>query len=423
MYARHGLASLVQRRVGLISSVILPASELGAPSFEIAVTRLGALSTLLPYVTPPRPGQVDTRGGAGADPQIELAWVRAVAEGAERYANIVHAQEDFVVASAAELGDAAIDLDRLPRCSEAELANPRCPLRAPSKTEPMRWARGVSLISGRELHVPASFVHLFVPTTPSERITFPISTGVAAHPSLAAALLGALCEVVERDAIALTWLARLPLPRIDLSAGAPAELAPFLERLSASRVEQHFFDATTDVGLPTVFSVQVAHGHPSCAMFVSAATSFDASACIAKTIREAAPGRLAMAWDRTVPDRVEDFFELTHGADYYRTATTSRTSISCSGVSGASPSPRSGASVHRSARTRRRSSSAACSGASSLSGWTRSRSISPPRSSARRGSGPFAWWCRSSCPSASCTGRVSSAPRASTGTPRARGAR
>ena len=99
-----------------------------------------------------------------------------------------------------------------------------------------------------------------------------ISTGVAAHTHLATALASAICEVIERDAIALTWLCRLRLPRIEIDDPVPDVLAPALERLRLSKIQQYFFDATTDLRVPTVYAVQLVAGHDKLSQFVSCAT-------------------------------------------------------------------------------------------------------------------------------------------------------
>jgi ribosomal protein S12 methylthiotransferase accessory factor len=119
----------------------------------------------------------------------------------------------------------------------------------------MRWSRGYSLTLGRERFVPAVMTHLYLRPTSQERIWQEISTGVAAHTRLEAALISAICEVIERDAIAITWLARLQLPRIEFTTPLPAALATNFELLKRSLVQQYFFDATTDIGIPTVYAV------------------------------------------------------------------------------------------------------------------------------------------------------------------------
>src|SRR5262249_52574232 len=150
------------------------------------------------------------------------------------------------------------DLDTVPRCSEIELAHPRCPVVAPSKRAPIRWVRGVSLLDGRPAWVPAAMVFMkLAPLCATERFTLQISTGCAAHVSIDRVLVSGLSEVIERDAISLVWLQQLPLPRIELD-DVPAWLDAYLAREArqAGGVETAFFDATTDLGVPTVYGVQ-----------------------------------------------------------------------------------------------------------------------------------------------------------------------
>ena len=52
----------------------------------------------------------------------------AISEAMERYSALVFGQREFLSASARELGDDALDLDAVPRCSPRELRRPGCPL-------------------------------------------------------------------------------------------------------------------------------------------------------------------------------------------------------------------------------------------------------------------------------------------------------
>ena len=315
---RYPFGRLLQEGMGIASQVVaLPAAP-GDPIFETGVAMLGNLTWVFPHV---RTGfGTDLRdadlGGAGADVELEPAWVRAAAEAIERYGTCTYLEEDFTVASAVELGDAALDLGRLPRCSDAEYADPRCPLRPADPNEAIRWVRGYSLADRCERYVPAVMSHLYVTPAPAERFWLAISTGVAAHTDLPSAIEAAICEAVERDAIALVWLLRLPLARIELDAGSHGgQVEANLDRLHRSGVEQLFFDATTVPGVPTVYTLQLRDGDDRLAQYVNCATALDADLALAKTIREASPARTALvrrAGD--VPERFEDFCELHHGA-------------------------------------------------------------------------------------------------------------
>lgn len=176
---RYPFAALVRKHVGLVEKVIFPPQRIGAPVFEIASSSLGNLSMTFPYIRD-RDGadmRNGTLGGAGSDIASEIAWVRSVVESAERYATTVFDEGDFTVARGVELGASAMDLNRIPRCSERELADPQCPLRAPSMEEQIRWVRGYSLVSKTPRFVPAVMTHLYIAPWRTERFWLPISTG------------------------------------------------------------------------------------------------------------------------------------------------------------------------------------------------------------------------------------------------------
>lgn len=315
---KYSFAKLVQPRVGLMDAVSFIPQDLESPVFEIAGTGLGNVTMTFPHIRSDKGDMRDELiGGAGGDVDADLAWVRAVAEAAERYSSMVFSEEEFVVASANELGKGALDLNTIPRCSDRELADPVMrSLRLADASLPIRWVRGLSLVTREETLIPAILTYMYVHPWPAERFWYSVSTGVAAHTNPVSAILAALCEVTERDAIALTWLGRLPLARIETDH-LPDEARAFRDRLSRGRVQQNFYDATTDVGVPTILSVQLTPDHPRCQLSLSCATSMDATAAYVKAIREAAPARTVMDREREVPADVADFRTLTHGADYY----------------------------------------------------------------------------------------------------------
>ena len=319
MRRKYPFASLVRPHLGLMESVAFLPIELGAVDLEVAATTLGNLTLTFPHIAKPdgRDIRGEVAGGGSADIDPEQCWVRAVAEGVERYSTMMFSDADFIVAAPSELGTEALDLGRIPRCSADEYADPLCPLHPPALDAPIRWVPGVSLIDGRQRLVPAIMTHLHLKPWPAERFWLPISTGVAAHTRLDAAINAAICESIERDALALAWLLRLPLPRIDVPDAVEEPLATLLARLAQSNVRHQAFDATTDLRVPTVLAVQVTEGHPECELFVSCATTLGAHAAFAKAIREASPARAVLKRAPPCPDDVADFCDITHGASYY----------------------------------------------------------------------------------------------------------
>jgi len=316
--SRYPFSSLVSPIVGLMEGVQSIRQRITEPRFNIRTTSIGNLTMAFPHISRSTGEDVryETIGGGGADLDVEMAWIRAVVEGAERYACMVYDDADFIVASADELGDSAMDFSRIPRCSEKEYADPKCFLQKPDSKKPIRWVRGYSLTDRAERMVPAVMTHLYIKPVPGELFWNQISTGTAAHTSLPSALVSAICENIERDAIALTWLAELPLPRIELERPFPSGLSRNLRQLDKSAVRQYAFDATTDIGIPTVYTLQVVDEHPRLSQFVSCATAFDAATALEKTIRESVTSRTAFLTDRKVHDNFHDFVELHEGAFY-----------------------------------------------------------------------------------------------------------
>jgi ribosomal protein S12 methylthiotransferase accessory factor len=91
---------------------------------------------------------------------------------------------------------------------------------------------------------------------------------------------------------------------------------PNFNQLNKSLVKQTFFDATSDFGIPTVYTVQCLDGHPNMSQYVNCATEFNAVSACAKTIREAAPARFVFNNGIEYPQNVDDFISLHDGASY-----------------------------------------------------------------------------------------------------------
>jgi ribosomal protein S12 methylthiotransferase accessory factor len=255
-------------------------------------------------------------GGAGLS--AESALLPALVEGLERYSTGTCPDMHFIVSSADELGRDAIDLDSIPRCSQRELVHPKCPLILPDKGRPIRWVRGLSLTDGRPAYVPAVMVYShLVNIQPSERFWLPISTGCAAHITYEEALLGGIYEVAERDAISITWLQKLKLPRIDVDVVPPGLAAAWEVHESGSRdVETYFFDATLDLGIPTVYAVQVAPFSKHATTLIGCSSKSSMAHAIAKVILDLAALTQGFRPSCPLPGSWDDYRQVMHGATY-----------------------------------------------------------------------------------------------------------
>jgi ribosomal protein S12 methylthiotransferase accessory factor len=259
--------------------------------------------------------------GAGSSAQRLQARVKAYCEALERYCTVSFNPQDIIVASRDELGSQAVEMDLFARGAE-EYRHPRNFTAPPTNSERMRWVRGYSLTAAVPRLVPMAAVYLSTPYQyPAEAFTLPITTGCALAASYEQAIISGICEVIERDALMLTWLQQLPLPRIDATTCADAALQNRLQRVAEAGIEQYFFDATSDLGVSTVYALQIAPQSPL-AVLVMAATRLDPVQALIKVVDEASSSRLALEQLLQQPPHFDpadyrSFTSLTAGAVYY----------------------------------------------------------------------------------------------------------
>jgi len=78
------------------------------------------------------------------------------------------------------------------------------------------WITGVELPSGEPVEVPAALAYLVSPTPrPIDHVAAITSNGLAAGADLERAIIGGLHELIERDALMITWLNKLPATLIE----------------------------------------------------------------------------------------------------------------------------------------------------------------------------------------------------------------
>ena len=290
-------AAALESPVGLVSRTAELAQAPGEPAFSIWTGFLGDLSAPLRSQTTwnhrVESGNID---GAGGAIDADLARHIAIVESLERYSSCSWAAEELIWDTPAGLGDAAIGPDRWPACSPTELADPQCGLIPSDPRIPLRWVRGWSLTRGREVFVPAVLVYLKFPVrSPSERFINMVSTGTAAHSDLREAVLGGLLEVIERDAIALTWLQRLRLPEVVVDPAVLVPEAAEYHRVGTStELTVHLRDATTDYGIPILYAVQTSEADTELSQVVAATCDLDPQRALAKIYRELASLRIAL---------------------------------------------------------------------------------------------------------------------------------
>ena len=129
------------------------------------------------------------RDAAGVAVDWNRAFMKALGEALERYCAGIYYDDEFEIA---------------PPEAMAEALSPSAFVTAtdPDPTEPIEWVDGHQLRTGDVTPLPAEFVYH---PPPSRRYRSPVTTGLGLGNDTVEAILAGLYEVIERDAMMLSW--------------------------------------------------------------------------------------------------------------------------------------------------------------------------------------------------------------------------
>jgi ribosomal protein S12 methylthiotransferase accessory factor len=161
-----------------------------------------------------------------------------------------------VRAAMADLGEPALDPRRLGMHEDA-LYDRMPHLYQPFTEDSVcNWVWGYSLTAGHPVLVPETCAYFYTLNRPDPAFFAENTNGCALGSCLEEAILSGILEVAERDALLLTWHARLPATLVDLADGDDRDAA-----ITAAAITQttgytvQLFDITTEVGIPCVWAL------------------------------------------------------------------------------------------------------------------------------------------------------------------------
>ena len=278
--ARELFEGLVGRRTGIVRQVALVDTLDGdAPLFHAGAQ----IANAHPYH-----GEHLGLGVGGCGITREGAVISALCEGVERYAASSYGPTARGLLSRNDLG-AALSLDpaSLVRFTDQQRAEADFPLGPVDDTTKLRWELGWDLASGDPCEVPAFAVHLpYMLERDEPLVAMGLSTGLACGATLEEAVSKGLCEAVERDAMALTWVRGLTPPRVD-----PAAVRELVGHVLPPRDEVVAHDLTTDVGLPVFMVICRGMGPRGPIVAVGAACHPDPRLALLKAAMESSQDR------------------------------------------------------------------------------------------------------------------------------------
>lgn len=210
------------------------------------------------------PGVNDTLFGGGKGFGLVPTMLSTVGEAVERaVAGLVgcspHLPGPRTMGSWRELtacGLTALDPERIGLFSEAQYATPHFLYARFTQDTTVQWVQGKRLVGGEPTWVPAQLVDMVHIYDPAEEIVgYPVSGGLSCHTSTAAATYHGLTEVIERDAVNVSWYTPEPPRRVRIDDDVRALLGPFADRMRLDHSASYLLLHPSGVCTAPTFSV------------------------------------------------------------------------------------------------------------------------------------------------------------------------
>lgn len=300
------MSVLVDPVSGLVRSIIPNWIETGDPHIFAfgAVTSQASLATMRPFIV---------RAG-GAAIERDRAIAATIGEAVERYCAAHADPDDFIFASYDELTEEAVHPADFSLHSARQYQQPGFPFQPFTPEAKVTWTWGYSLVKERPVLIPVSQTFLLQetplpfpvyrtdgPRTASDmnehmgehkdiKVGDTTSTGLACGNSIEEAILSAIGEVIERDALACFWLGKHPARGIVIDEGS-AIFETFKEKFALRGLQYYVCDITTDLGIPTIFTLLVGGSNDGVMVNAGSQASLSPTRAALKSVVEAAHGR------------------------------------------------------------------------------------------------------------------------------------
>jgi ribosomal protein S12 methylthiotransferase accessory factor len=201
-----------------------------------------------------RKAPLSDRVAAGKGETEEEATASALGEAVERYCASHPDANAARRASFSSLDGHALAPTDCVLYSESQYSRPDLPYARFDPEVPISWTAMRDAGGPGQVWVASSLVYLNWPAAPEEHFCPATSNGLAAGPDLPSAILGGLCELIERDAFLITWMNRLPAPEVDLDGIGGVE-ASICRHYANFGVGVRVFAMITDLPVPVMMAV------------------------------------------------------------------------------------------------------------------------------------------------------------------------
>lgn len=245
----------------------------------------------------------------------KLALTKVLGELIERYCLDHYNPKPLLKSSKEKLSYPHLDPFCIVSFSKSQLKKKSFKEYLMDKTSRYVWVKGWSLTERKRKLIPKQLVAINYTKIKDEPIILaPISTGAAAGLSLNTALYRGICEVAERDAFLISYLNKLPSPKIDLASLKDKKIKKILHVFSRYLLELVVVDITTDLQIPAFVAIIIDQTGIGPAVSIGLKAGFNLRETIIGAIEEALMSRYWMRdkfiYKNLSSKKTEDYIEL-----------------------------------------------------------------------------------------------------------------
>jgi len=254
----------------------------------------------------------------------EDALIAGVSEALERYCSGFYDDRDLLYSSFKDIKNQAVQPEKFALFSSKQYRDENFPFSPFTDVKKINWVKGFSLISEREIMIPAQMVFLPYRYREDETIiSYPTSTGLSCRSSLEEAILYGLYEVIERDGFILFWMLRPDVSKLRIdSLSRLKEL--FEERYNLPNWKHYICDITSDISIPIFFTLSLGEMDFGTAVCVGASSNLSSLKAVSKSLLESAQATSFLLYKLGEEKKIykEDFSDVgdfdDHGEFYTR---------------------------------------------------------------------------------------------------------
>ena len=273
-----------------------------------------------------RPAHADSGNfkmkGYGVGVTRAEATAKAIGEALELYAASHCADDDLVYSTAIGLNQRFLDPRDVCLYYRGHSSGRDLLLQRFTSRCRIAWTQGQWLDTRESLLLPAFLTDVGARVSMDQSFAPITTSGLATSTSIEDAAMRAVCELVERDAFAITWLARLPARRIMVDRALDSSTRAIMRKFEMRQLEIRLYLMNAGIDIPVVLSLILGDGKSWPGVTVALGAHADPFEATRKAILEQAlmgPGiRSQMLFGRwTIPQRAREIkTTFDHGLYY-----------------------------------------------------------------------------------------------------------